>query len=899
MRLHWSVAGWLWPLVVGGCEPSPRACLASEDIVPLSELGWFVPKEGEPVLLLTEGEMFVVALTGRADVRATATLETIADRQSLPQTNATPLPQGVRAEFRLTTSSTSMATIRVNDGTREGCWPARITEPVDRERIDAETERPPLAEILRLRAVARSLTRKGKGAESTRVRLEWGRLAAKHGYPSLAAGGFASAAYFLWRARLWNDARRALSSARATEALDPSPVGAMSRQIAESDIAADEGRFRLALSLAESADKTARALGDERAIIAAGERRARNLNQLQEPMKAIELLAELREAAGLAPSVRASVFNNEAYAHIRLLQSQGSRDPAAWAIPRELSEQAIRYGKAAERPRRVRVALTNLALIAEGLGEDDEVRRALARITAIDGFDTGYGQVEAEAVRSRLALREGRLRDARAGFEKALERTLTNTGGRASEDTWPLRLGLGRTLLAAGKKKKAAAILSAAMADLETLSLEAAVQETRARFLYDRREVFESAAQAFLDAGDPAAALSAVERARTLLLRSLQIGVRWARLAPAARVIAEDLAGNYYRAKQELASRGEDRRQVAKSDLEGFDATTRALSKRASGAAARLAEFLESETPMPAFDLDIDALRHRIPSDSHAVGFWTLGTKPYAFIISPKGLQVHSLAEGPGAAVSLLLELPGIGPLGVVLPPGRDRAEVLRSVAEDLLPRRPIVLLPSLTALTEPPQPAPGPPLIVGNPTEDLPSALREGRAIAKLYPASTLVSGAAATRTEVLAQMSGRQLLHFAGHGRSSPEDPWNASLTLAYGARLTVEEILLRAPVVETVVLSGCETGLFEQLAGGYGAGLPEAFLTAGSTYVVATTKPIEDTATSAVMTRFHRLAQKHGIVEGLRRTIIEAPPHEAAMARTLFVMQGRGPLATGGRW
>lgn len=163
MRIHWSVAGWLWPLVVGGCEPSPRACLASEDIVPLSELGWFVPKEGEPVLLLTEGEMFVVALTGRADVRATATLETIADRQSLPQTNATPLPQGVRAEFRLTTSSTSMATIRVNDGTREGCWPARITEPVDRERIDAETERPPLAEILRLRAVARSLTRKGKG----------------------------------------------------------------------------------------------------------------------------------------------------------------------------------------------------------------------------------------------------------------------------------------------------------------------------------------------------------------------------------------------------------------------------------------------------------------------------------------------------------------------------------------------------------------------------------------------------------------------------------------------------------------------------------------------------------------------------------------------------------------
>lgn len=896
----WAVTLLVLGGVLSGCTRTSRPCVGGPDLVPLSDSGWHLSREGTRTLLLTEGaSLVVIDLRPSSTAPLTATLVHGARERPLPLLRTAPLPRGSRGELRVPPRLPGPSALRVSRGARVACWPVEYTPELGEEddlEEPPELDKTPLERIFELRRSARRHARADRTASSIAERVTWGDLAAEQGYPSLAMLGYTSAAYFQGKSWLWSDARHTLAAARRVEAVDPSPIGAVTRRIVESDLAADEGRLRRALDLARQAETEAERWGQPTLALEAKERRANVLRRLDEPEAAIEVFESTHDDdEALDPARHASFLNSEAYAHIRLLLARGTRDPKAWAIPRALSEQAIREAERAEQPSRIYVALTNLALVAEGRGDDEALREALARLEEIDGYDTGYGQIEALAVKSRLALREGRLEDAKDGFERALETTLRNTGGRASEETWPLRLGLGRTLLAAREKRRATSALDAAMADLETLSLEGAVQGTRARFLHDRREVFEEAARAFLAANEPEAALAAVERARTQLLRSLQLGVRWARLDPAARETARRLSSAYHLSKRELAGRGRARRDVAASALPEFDAATAELAARADRLAGRLAEHLETEAPLPSFALDIPALRRRLPPGGRAVGFWPLGRTPYAFILSPEDLEVRALSSRPGAAAALLLELEGEGPLGVALPPGPERAALLREVGDALWRRRPWVLLPSLAALAAPARPASRPPLVLADSREDLPYARREGRAVAKLYPTASLLVGRAATRAEVLETLSGRSLLHFAGHGLPRPDDPWEAALALGGGARLTVEEILLRAPVIETVVLSGCETGLVEPLAGGYGAGLPEAFLTAGATYVVATTEPIEDAATRPLMVRFHRLAQAHGVVEGLRRTRLAASDAEAEVARTLFVMQGRGPLAS----
>ena len=149
--------------------------------------------------------------------------------------------------------------------------------------------------------------------------------------------------------------------------------------------------------------------------------------------------------------------------------------------------------------------------------------------------------------------------------------------------------------------------------------------------------------------------------------------------------------------------------------------------------------------------------------------------------------------------------------------------------------------------------------LAVGDPTASrrLEGAAAEVDAIVQLtlWQESVVLMGAAADRDAVIAGASRTDFLHLACHGVSNLADPAKSALLLADG-ELSVDEITRVAAInCRLVVASACESGRIGiwQVANEY-IGLPGAFLSAGAACVVASLWPVDDQATSLLMTRFY---------------------------------------------
>ncbi|MFA5908295.1 MAG: CHAT domain-containing protein [Vicinamibacterales bacterium] len=148
-------------------------------------------------------------------------------------------------------------------------------------------------------------------------------------------------------------------------------------------------------------------------------------------------------------------------------------------------------------------------------------------------------------------------------------------------------------------------------------------------------------------------------------------------------------------------------------------------------------------------------------------------------------------------------------------------------------------------------------PLILGGPGS---KAEAEARAVAGVYPARTLLTGADATRTRFLEQAAGRRVLHVAAGTATNATHPMLSRVLLAdepgrrYSGALMGLEIAQQAmPTTSVVVIDEVEPG--ENNRGEGTLALTRAFMAAGIPAVVGTLPGADEAAARELMVGFHR--------------------------------------------
>ena len=124
--------------------------------------------------------------------------------------------------------------------------------------------------------------------------------------------------------------------------------------------------------------------------------------------------------------------------------------------------------------------------------------------------------------------------------------------------------------------------------------------------------------------------------------------------------------------------------------------------------------------------------------------------------------------------------------------------------------------------------------------------------------------------RTATSPALGRYRIIHFATHGVLDNRHPELSGLVLslvnkkgkAQDGFLKLQDIYSLKLPVELVVLSGCQTGLGEQINGEGLIGLTRGFMYAGASRVVASLWSVSDIATASLMGDFYRAMEKDGM-------------------------------------
>lgn len=165
----------------------------------------------------------------------------------------------------------------------------------------------------------------------------------------------------------------------------------------------------------------------------------------------------------------------------------------------------------------------------------------------------------------------------------------------------------------------------------------------------------------------------------------------------------------------------------------------------------------------------------------------------------------------------------------------------------------------------------------LGDPKYDLKFAEEEAKAIIQTVAKSRVVLRKEATEAALRRNASGYNYLHFATHGEFNADKPLNSALLLAKDASsdgvLSVSKLYSMRLDVDLATLSACETGLGEIANGDDVVGLTRGFLFAGASSIVASLWPVDDQATSELMSRFYLGLNGKDKREALRQAQISA--------------------------
>ena len=522
-----------------------------------------------------------------------------------------------------------------------------------------------------------------------------------------------------------------------------------------------------------------------------------------------------------------------------------------------LGAAAELYRTRCKKPRR---QAYNLALLGMLAVRDGEVARAETLLSASRAAHASPGlplQLAQRELAAAAALRAGRTRDAELEFRR-LE--LTASRHDDPETEWRALVGRATALEDEGRLQDAAAAWASAEDVLDRLHLKAPIGGGHASFLRRHEESASRLVDLLLRLGRAGEASLAAHRSRARALSALAWAVKLDGATDEARSRWYAALSAYHRHREEERSAEEDAWGLSGDKLDAYaarrrragDKARRLLDEALAGlgpAVAGLAAppaVAEGELILsfhPVVDGWVGFARHARGVAARRLGAVDVEAAPDRLardLLAPFARQLDRAARlslAPFGALDAvdIHALPWRGrPLAAALPVvyrvGAERAAPVARGSR----REALVVDPS--------------------------GRLRMTREEASIAAAALTARGwavrrlesSAATHSSLEAALGARPAwFHYSGHARYAGMDGWESELGGEDEPLLTVGDIIALPRAPDRVVLAGCETaGSGRTDAGPVGLGLAHAFVLAGASWVVATTRPVRDADAHAVV-------------------------------------------------
>jgi tetratricopeptide (TPR) repeat protein len=136
----------------------------------------------------------------------------------------------------------------------------------------------------------------------------------------------------------------------------------------------------------------------------------------------------------------------------------------------------------------------------------------------------------------------------------------------------------------------------------------------------------------------------------------------------------------------------------------------------------------------------------------------------------------------------------------------------------------------------------------------DLPGAVDEIAALARLYASARRLMPPASTADAVAEALAGADLAHLACHGVLRADNPMFSSLLLSDGP-MTLQEIYARGLAPRRLILASCQSGSQASYAGDEVLGFVGALLARGTAGILASAAVVPDVPAVGLMTAVHR--------------------------------------------
>ncbi|MEQ8980990.1 MAG: CHAT domain-containing protein [Deltaproteobacteria bacterium] len=739
-----------------------------------------------------------------------------------------------------------------------------------RERLKALLEKLEGPALLAAHVEKLKLIR-GSGPEEYRGALEaWRAAAERVGMTSTHSRALRSLAFQALYAREFSEAFELLDRADGLDRSIDNDPGLIRTLNYRALIHAELGQYRKALQVNDQALALAQSRGLVEELAPIVQARASALIEIGRYEAAWTTLDHARPYFA---AYETNYYNDRGFALARGMAAGAI--PVDW--PRVLDELARARALLERREHRgpeYAILLTNLLLVLFYTDDIAAWREILAALESLAFEPPGFVGVFTELMRGHLALRSDEVVASDVHFRAALARAERDANGQPSDSTWRAHYGLAQVADANGDAERTLEAYATALAHLEALSRRTQLGTDRASFIDDRYRLFVDAVDAFLRYERVDLALLAADGSRSFPYRVLHLRGALDQLDASTRVALRRALDVYVAEREALEKRAEQAELVHPAERAAFRDETAAmriaLQKRFDDAFA-LVENAEGGWFSDAFT--VDKLTAALGPDEGMLVPWGDGQDQVWFAVRPDGVRVmKTRPRGPwwtspeDATPHLYVATMAHDEAWSALGTRAENREWLTAATVSFVP------FPRLVRRAENRNDAGA--VIVADPTSDLPSARQEGEIVATHLLGALVLEGDAATRSRVLEAVSSTRHFHFAGHGVLNDEDPWSTHLALARGERLTLEDLFASRPRAQHIVLSGCDTGTRSSMGRTVQVGLAEAFLAAGASSVVATSRRVDDRKARRFMERFYDAGGATRPAAALRTVALSTP-------------------------